>query len=527
MSEIITQDYFLLFAVIAIGYFIGRIQVFGFSLDVSAVLFVAMIFGYYGFSVPPILQYIGLLFFIYTVGIQAGPGFFDSFKSHGRQYAFLAFIIVGSGALLTWLFTWILGYDKNLTVGLFTGALTSTPGLATAINESSSPLASIGYSIAYPFGVIGVILFIRLAPKMLRVNLSKEEENLKQRQLNEHPELHRRHYVVQNEGVVGKTIREINLRRITGAVVSRILHEGVATTANPETVFAKGDIIRAVGTLEALDRVESVIGPATKEKIVLSREYDVRPMLITNKDIHNKRLGDIEQIGDLLVTVTRVRRSGIDITPTPSFKLKLGDKIMVAARKDDMQEIARLFGNDDQKLSDTDIMPIALGIILGAVIGQLTVVFDDYAFSLGLTGGVLLIALILGRTGRTGPIIWTLSSPANQLIRQLGLALFLVAVGADAGKNIVEVIGNYGMQMLAVGAVITLVPMIITLLISRFVYKTNIFELLGAIAGGMTSTPGLAAADAMTKNNVPAVAYATIYPIAMVFVIIAVKLLCI
>ncbi len=527
MSEIITQDYFLLFAVIAIGYFIGKLKLFGFSLDVSAVLFVAMIFGYYGFNVPPILQSIGLLFFIYTVGIQAGPGFFDSFKSHGRQYALLAFIIVGSGAVLTWFFTWIFGYDKNLTIGLFTGALTSTPGLATVINESNSPLASIGYSIAYPFGVIGVILFIRLSPWMLKVNLKKEEDELKQRQLDEHPELHRRHFVVQNDGVIGKTLRDLNLRQITGAVVSRILHNGLASTANPDTKFAKGDIIRAVGTASALERVENVIGPVTNEKIVLNREYDVRPMLVTNKNIHNKRLDDIDQINDLLVTVTRVRRSGIDITPNQSFKLKLGDKIMVAARKDDMPQIARLFGNDDQNLSDTDIMPIAIGILLGAIIGQLTVMFGDYCFNLGLTGGVLLVALVLGRTGRTGPIIWTLSSPANQLIRQLGLALFLAAVGAGAGKNIVDVIGNYGTQMLIVGAVITLVPMVITLIIARFAYKTNIFELLGAIAGGMTSTPGLAAADAMTKNNVPAVAYATIYPIAMVFVIIAVKLLCI
>ncbi len=527
MGELFNQDYFLLFGVIALGYFIGRIQLFGFSLDVSAVMFVAMVFGYYGFTVPPLIQSIGLLFFIYTVGIQAGPGFFDSFKTHGRQYAFLALIIVASGALLTWLFTWLFDYDKNLTIGLFTGALTSTPGLATVINESNSPLASIGYTIAYPFGVIGVILFIRLSPWMLRINVDQENEALKNRQKSEYPEIIRRHFVVQNEGVIGKTLRELNLRAITGAVVSRILHNGVATTADPETKFAKGDIIRAVGTAAALERVESVIGPITNEKIVLNREYDVRPILVTNKHVHNKSLGELNLFTDLHATVTRVRRSGIDITPDPSFRLKLGDKIMVAARKDDMHEIVRLFGNDDQKLSDTDIMPIAIGILFGALIGQLTVLFGEYSFSLGLTGGVLLVALLLGRTGRTGPIIWTLSSPANQLLRQLGLALFLAAVGAGAGKNIVSVVEQYGIQMLTVGAIITLVPMVLTLLIARFIYKTNIFELLGAIAGGMTSTPGLAAADAMTRNNVPAVAYATIYPIAMVFVIIAVKLLCI
>lgn len=526
MMEIFSHDYFLLFAVIALGYLIGQIKIYGFSLDVSAVMFVAMIFGNYGFSTPPLIQTIGLLFFIYTVGIQAGPGFFDSFRANGQKYIMLALLIVVSGAILTWGFSWLFDYDKNLTIGIFTGALTSTPGLATVIQESSSPLASIGYTISYPFGVIGVILFIRLSPWLLRINLKKENEDLKQRMNEEYPEIHRRHYIVQNEGVIGKSLRELNIRSITGAVISRVMHNENATTADPETVLHKGDLIRAVGTEDALTRIENVIGPKTSKKIKLDKEFDVRPILVTNKMVHNKSLGELNLFTDFHANVTRVRRSGIDITPNPAFRLKLGDKIIVAARKQDMLEIVKLFGNNDQKLSDTDIMPIALGVLAGILLGQLTIMFGDYQFSLGLTGGVLVVALLLGRTGRTGPIIWTLSAPANQLLRQLGLALFLAAVGAGAGKNIMGVAQQYGIQLVLVGAIITIVPMILTIIVARMIYKTNIFELLGAIAGGMTSTPGLAAADAMTENNVPAIAYATIYPIAMVFVIIAVKILC-
>ncbi|MDY0280336.1 MAG: aspartate:alanine exchanger family transporter [Salinivirgaceae bacterium] len=524
--EVFSHDYFLLFAVIALGYFIGQIKIFGFSLDVSAVMFVAMVFGNYGFTTPPLIQTIGLLFFIYTVGIQAGPGFFDSFRANGQKYTVLAFLIVFSGAILTWGFTWLFDYDKNLTIGIFTGALTSTPGLATVIQESSSSLASIGYTIAYPFGVIGVILFIRLSPWLLRINLKKESEGLKQRMAEEYPEIHCRHFIVQNEGVIKKSLRELNIRSITGAVISRVLHDGEAITANPETILHVGDLIRAVGTEDALSHMENIIGPITTEEIKLSKEFDVRSILVTNKMVHNKSLGELNLFSEFHANVTRVRRSGIDITPTPAFRLKLGDKIIVAARKQDMENIVKLFGNNDQKLSDTDIMPIALGILAGIVLGQFTVMFGDYQFSLGLTGGVLVIALLLGRTGRTGPIIWTLSAPANQLLRQLGLALFLAAVGASAGKNIISVAQEYGIQLVIVGAVITIVPMILTIIIARLIYKTNIFELLGAVAGGMTSTPGLAAADAMTDNNVPAIAYATIYPIAMVFIIIAVKILC-
>ena len=190
-----------------------------------------------------------------------------------------------------------------------------------------------------------------------------------------------------------------------------------------------------------------------------------------------------------------------------------------------MKNIIRLFGNDEQKLSDTDIMPIAIGIIPGAFIGKISVAFGNYSFSLGLAGGVLLISLILGKTGRTGPLIWTLSAPANQLLRQLGLVLFLVPIGLNAGESFIEILNNQGFGLLLSGALLTLAPMFIVFLLARIKYKTNFFELLGIISGGMTSTPGLAASESFSNNNAAAVAYATIYPMAMVLVIIAVKIL--
>ncbi len=519
------HDYFLLFTIIALGYLLGRVKIFNFSLDISAVLFVAMVFGYYGYKLPSIVQNIGLLFFIYTVGIQAGPGFFDSFRTNGRSYAFLAFLIVLVSTALVWIITLIFNYDINLMVGLLTGALTSTPGLATVINETNSPLASVGYSIAYPFGVIGVILFIRTCPYLFRVDLAQEEQRYKHSQREEYPQIFHRHFVVQNPGVIGKSLRELSVRSITGAVISRVRHGNESSTALPETLLQLGDVIRAVGTEKSLKKVEKLIGPETCEEILLSEEYDVQPVLVTNKHVHNKTLGELRMFTDMHATITRVRRSGIDISPTPNFRVKLGDKLIVAARKDDMNGIFRLFGNDDQKLSDTDIMPIALGIISGTLVGNISLVFGDYSFSLGLAGGVLLVGLLLGKTGRTGPLIWTLSAPANQLLRQLGLALFLVPIGLNAGQSFVDVLHNYGIPLLISGALVTLLPMIIVFMFARYRYKTNFFELLGIIAGGMTSTPGLAASETYSNSNAAAVAYATIYPMAMVLVILAVKVL--
>jgi putative transport protein len=525
MMNLLSNSYFVLFLIILIGFIIGRIKIKGISLDVSAVIFVALVFGHYGVVIPKDFQYLGLVLFIFTIGIQAGPSFFESFKKNGRELAVLASILIVSSSLIAFLIYYFFEIDKSLVIGLLNGALTSTPGLAAAIDATDSPLASIGYGIGYPFGVIGVILFVNFLPKILRINLSNEEKRYKESIISNYPEIQRKYFVVENDNVIGKSFKDLNIRFMTKAVISRILHENTVIVPTPEIILTKGDIIKAVGTSDALERIKLLIGSETNKEIPLDNNYDVRSLLVTNKEVVNKTLGQLNILNTYNATITRIRRSGINISPSPSTKLQFGDKLIVVSHKDNLKHVIRVFGDDDKELSNTDFLPIATGIILGILAGKLSVNLGSFSFSLGLTGGILLVALVLGRTGKTGPIMWTMTSAANQLLRQFGLLFFLAAVGTSAGSSLLETFLNFGIDLFVYGIIITLVPMIITTLIARYFLKMNLLTLLGTLTGSMTSTPGLATVDNMVDTDAPAVAYATVYPIAMVLLIIAVQIL--
>lgn len=524
--ELLQNTYFALFLIIAIGYMVGKISIGGISLDVSAILFVALIFGNYGVIIPDILQKIGLILFIFSVGMQAGPGFFSTFKSQGRIFAYLGFILIGSASLITYACTLLFDIDMKIAIGLLTGALTSTPGLAAAIDVTQSPLASIGYGIAYPFGVIGVILFVRLYPKFVKGGVSKAEKEIEEANKSNTPVITQQNFKVENKNVIGKSIAQLKIRRMTKGVVSRIMRNGDAFVPTPQSVLQEGDIIKVVGSEDALRQVEVLIGNSTNEEIPLHQKYDVRSILVSNREVANLTIRELNLLPNYNATITRLRRSGIDITPTPNIRIKLGDKLMVACDKENMKQVVVALGNDDRKLSDSDMMPVAIGIILGVLFGQLSVNFSDsFSFSFGITGGVLFVALILSNVGKTGKILWTMSGAANQLIRQIGLLFFLTAVGTKAGSQIVETFNEYGIMLFVVGGIITLLPMLITVIFSNLFLKLNMLDLLGALTGGMTSTPGLAAVTSMTENDSPQISYATIYPVAMVLLIIFVQLL--
>ncbi|MGV6846340.1 MAG: aspartate:alanine exchanger family transporter [Lutibacter sp.] len=523
--DLLSKHYFVLFLIILLGFLLGRIKIKGISLDVSAVIFVALYFGHLGIVVPKEFQYLGLVLFIFTIGIQAGPSFFESFKKNGRLLAIAASILIISAGLITFLIYYFFGVDKNIAIGLLSGSLTSTPGLAAAIDATGSSLASIGYGIGYPFGVIGVIIFVSFLPRLLGVKIKNEEAKYKAEINSEYPEILQRHFIVENENVINKTFEELNIRFMTKAVISRVKHQDVAKIPEPDTVLHKGDLVKAVGNKEALERVKLLIGPETKKSIPLSSKFDVKFVLVTNKEVVNNTLGKLHLLNKYHATVTRVRRSGINISPSPSTKLQLGDKIMVVSSKENMKKVVGIFGDDDKQLSNTDFLPISFGIILGIFVGKISLNFGGFSFGLGLTGGILLTALILGRVGKTGPIMWTMTGAANQILRQFGLLFFLAAVGTSAGKNLEATLANYGFELFIYGVLITLIPMILTVIVSKIFLKMNVLTLLGTLTGGMTSTPGLAAVDNMVDTEAPAVAYATVYPIAMVLLIVVIQIL--
>ena len=361
-------------------------------------------------------------------------------------------------------------------------------------------------------------------PRILHVDLAQEARKLEKERRGEYPELSTCIFRVTNPVIFGRSLAQINARAMTGAVISRLKHDGQISIPTAQTVLHEGDYLQAVGSEEALNQLATLVGVREEGELPLQDTHEIVSLLLTNKDMINKQLGDLNLMRTFGCTVTRVRRSGIDLSPSPELALKFGDKLMVVGEKEGLKGLARLLGNNAKKLSDTDFFPIAMGIVLGVLFGQLNISFPGgLSFSPGLTGGILIVALVLSAIGKTGPILWTMSGPANQLLRQLGLLLFLAEVGTSAGKTLVATFQESGWLMFGVGAAITLVPMLVAVIVGRLCFKISMLDLLGTITGGMTSTPGLAAADSMTDSNIPGVAYATVYPIAMVFLILAIQ----
>lgn len=525
---LLQSSYFALFLIVALGFVLGRINFKGISLDVSAVIFIALLFGHFGVIIPKELGNFGLVLFIFTIGIQAGPGFFDSFRSKGKVLILITLLIIGSACMTGVLFKYLLHIDMAETVGLIAGSLTSTPGLAAAIDSTQSSAASIAYGIAYPFGVIGVILFIKLLPGLLRLDIKKEEKRLEMQQRDKYPEIYTGTFRVTNENIFNKSLIQLQIRTMTGAVISRVKHGDKTEVPSAKTMLYQGDLVKAVGSEYALAQLGVLVGERLQEDLPLATSYELQSLLLTKKEVIGKTLGSLNLQQNFGCTVTRIRRSGIDLSPEPGLTLKFGDKLLVVGHQDSLKELAKLLGNDEKRLSDTDFFPIAMGIVLGVLVGKINISFSDsFSFSPGLTGGILLTALVLSSIGKTGPILWSMSGAANLLLRQLGLLLFLAEVGTSAGANLVETFRESGWALFGAGVAITLVPMIVAVAVGYFVFKINLFDLMGTITGGMTSTPGLAAAGSMTDSDAPSVAYATVYPIAMVFLIVFIQVIAI
>ena len=392
IGSLFSSTIFVLFVIIALGFIVGRISIKGITLDVSAVIFVALLFGHFGIVVPAELGNFGMTLFIFAIGIQAGPGFFSTFKSKGKTLAGIAAVLVLTAAVVALAMKYIFGLNAPDTAGLLAGALTSTPGLATA-REMTGDSAAISYGIAYPFGVIGVILFVKLLPRMLKINIRDEEAKLNADRKELYPDIVAHAYRVTNPLIAGRKLQDIMLRQNTGAVISRIVRDGESIVPHAGTVLREGDLVKIVGTPVSHERVAEFMGERLNGELPFGEHVELQTGLVTSKALVNRTLGSLNLQRNFGCVVTRIRRSGIDLAPSPSLALKFGDKLTIVGRKDSMEEVLQLIGNEGKRISDTDFLPIALGIALGVVVGQLSLSFSDgFAFSFGLTGGVLLTA---------------------------------------------------------------------------------------------------------------------------------------
>ncbi len=526
----------LLYAVvIAMGVYLGKIKIGGISLGVTFVLFAGIVAGHIGFTAPlPILTFVqdfGLILFVFMIGMQVGPGFFESFGKAGVKLNGLASTAILLNILVMFACYYIF-FDTNnannlpMMVGTLYGAVTNTPGLGAA-NEALStvfgdnaPQIASAYACAYPLGVLGIIGATILIRYLCNVQLEKEEEQLKSMEetaANKKP--YKMHLEVTNKYLEGKTLLQVHDFLNRDFVVSRIVHEGELSIPNRNTVFHMGDQMLIVCAEADQEAIMAFIGP----KLDIDFEQSDQPLvskriLITNPKINGKTLGGMHFSSVYGVNVTRVTRHGMDLFASTTLPLQVGDRIMVVGPEDAVDRVANKMGNSIRRLDAPNIATIFVGIIIGIIFGSLPLAIPGMPvpMKLGIAGGPLIIAILIGRYGYKIHLVTYTTTSANMMLREIGLVLFLASVGIKAGANFFEtVVEGDGLLYVLTGFLITIIPILIVGPIARLKFKFNYFTIAGMIAGTYTDPPALAYANSICSKEAPAVGYSTVYPLSM------------
>ena len=521
--------------VISVGVLLGKIKIFGISLGVTFVLFTGILMGHFGFTGEThILHFIrefGLILFVFCIGLQVGPSFFSSFKKGGMTLNMLAVgIVVLNIAVALGIYFIDGGIDLPMMVGILYGAVTNTPGLGAAqealnqLSYTGDPIA-LGYACAYPLGVVGIIGSIIAVRYICRVNLKKEEEELAVQTSDMKHMPHMLHLEVRNESIDGKKLIQIKEFMGRPFVCSRIRHEGHVSIPNQDTEFHIGDQVFIVCSEEDAEAVTAFIG---KEIQVDWEKQDMpmvsRRILVTKSEINGKKLGSLHFRSMYGVNVTRINRSGMDVFADPNLILQVGDRVMVVGQQDAVERVAGVLGNQLKRLDTPNIVTIFVGIFLGILLGSLPIAFPGIPtpVKLGLAGGPLVVAILIGRFGHKLKLVTYTTMSANLMLREIGIVLFLASVGIEAGAHFVEtVVEGSGLLYVGYGFLITVIPLLIIGMIARFYCKVNYFTLMGLIAGSNTDPPALAYANQASGNDAPAVGYSTVYPLTMFLRILA------
>ena len=542
----------LLYAVvISVGLALGRIKIFGISLGVTFVLFAGILAGHLHFTgtanVLTYMQDFGLILFVYCIGIQVGPGFFESLRDTGIKMNMMAMAVIALNVLccigLFFLIFWkggpIIGENAHnlaMMVGVLCGAVTNTPGLGAA-NEACStvfgadapPIAN-GYACAYPLGVVGIILATIAVRFICRVKMQKEQEQLeRERDANPHAKPYKMTLEVTNKALEGRALLQIAKFLGRDFVVSRILHEGHVSIPNRDTVFHVGDKIYIVCAEDDAEPITAFIGQPC---FVEWEEQDVplvsRDILVTQPQMNGKTFGSLHFSSVYGVNVTRIRRSGMNLYADRNLRMQVGDKIVVVGPEDAVERVAAMMGNSIKKLDHPNLLTIFVGILVGIIFGSLPIAIPGIPtpVKLGLAGGPLIVALLIGRFGYRARLVAYTTTSANLMLREIGLALFLASVGIKAGASFVEtVVAGDGLTYVWCGFLITVVPILIVGTVARLRYKMNYFTLMGLIAGSTTDPPALAYATQSTGSDAPAVGYSTVYPLSMFLRILTAQLI--
>ena len=533
----------VLMLVAVVGLALASLKIKGVGLGIAGVLFAGIMAGHWGLHIEKeILEFVrefGLILFVFTIGLQLGPGFFASLRKQGLRLNLLAATVVLMGAAIALAVANVLGVDVIAALGLFSGATTNTPSLGATQQTlktlggamaDQSGLPALAYAVAYPGGVFGIIAVLLLLRFIFRINPEKEAEAFRAEQRKGIEPLGHLNLFVANANLDGLAIANVP-GRSAGVVVSRIKRAGSkeVQTATEQTILHVGDVILAVGTRQALAEFRVVIGSESELNLVkVPGQVVTRKFIVTQNGILGKTIEELALDDRYGVTVTRVARADIEMTAVPELRLQFGDTLQVVGEEATMDKVRQVLGNSVRALNETNFIPIFIGIALGVLFGSLPIAIPNMPVPvrLGIAGGPLLLAIILSRIGRIGPLVWYMPASANVAFRELGIVLFLACVGLKAGEKFFgTVFTTQGLDWLIGGFVITVIPILIVGLIARLVFKMNFTVISGLLAGSMTDPPALAFANAVTASDAPSVAYATVYPLTMILRILIVQIL--
>ena len=516
-----------------LGLLLGSIKFRGMKLGVAGMLFSGLILGHFGLSLDPhlmaFLKEFGLVLFVFTVGLQLGPGFFNSLKKDGMRLNALAILVIVLGAAIVFGLGHWMKWQTGVMAGVFSGATTNTPSLGAAQQAMATVadgarqanLSAMAYAVAYPFGVVGIIFAMVFLRLIFRIDPKKELLLLQQEMSEGVSEIQRASFVIGNPNIAGLEIHQVPGLANEGVVVSRIRRKNSDQTqgASPDTILQLGDVILAVGPTEQLQRVGLSIGTKVDEDLrkapsnVMSKR-----IIVTHKDAVGKTIADTEITQRFGVTVSRVSRQDMILSAMPNIRLQFGDMLNLVGEEAAIEQAAKVLGNSVRQLNETSFASIFVGIALGIFVGLYpwNLPGVPVPLRLGLAGGPLIVAILMGRMGRIGPLVIHMPINANTAFRELGIIFFLACVGLGAGAKFVETaFSATGFQWMMLGAAVTTVPLIIAGIIGRKWMKLNYLTLSGVLAGSMTDPPALAFANKLADSDFPSLAYANVYPLTM------------
>ena len=522
----------VLSAVIALGVALGQLKLKGISLGIAGVLFSGLAFGHYGFHVnQEIIEFVrelGLIFFVFTIGMQVGPSFFASLRREGLKLNLLATgIVLGGVAIAYALFRWG-GLPLPAVVGLLSGAVTNTPGLGAAqqaLKErlpelaGTAEMSGMAYAVAYPFGIIGIILTMILVRLVLRIQPAREAEAFEKEQAPTGGAPGNFNIKMANERLAGCEIRDLAGLVKADFVVSRLLRAGDVMVPDGDTKLAVGDVLHVVCSEANATKLAIIVGDVTREDVrKVPSELVSRTVMLTRKQPVGNTIRELDLLTRYGVAITRVSRAGIELIARADTRLHFGDRVTVVGDAPAIAKVAQELGDSMKQLQHPNLMPIFIGIILGVILGSIPfrVPGVPAPVKLGLAGGPLLVAIVLSRYARIGPIVWYLPQSANLILRELGITLFLAAVGLKSGgKFIATLTQGDGLQWMALASMITVAPLLVAGFVARLVFKVNYLSVCGLLAGSMTDPPALSFANQIASSDAPAVTYASVYAMVM------------